>query len=165
MSIDAEGRGVWLKITGEDDKGVLTTTHILLTSKEDVTAGDVLVDKKVTKDSPLVRRLREGYKEATTSTPFSFAHIDGGLGLDISGVIGRDGMAQVSFPLPNGKTFEEQVAIGLPRPCSNPRLLSISIDAEGRGVWLEITGEADKGALTTTHILLTSKENGTGRYA
>jgi hypothetical protein len=164
MSIDGEGRGVWLEITGQKG-GVTTTTHILLTSKEDVTGRLALVDKKVTKDRPLVRRLREGYKEATTSTPFSFAHIDGGLGLDISGVIGRDGKAQVSFPLPNGKTFEEQVAIGLPRPCSNPRLLSISIDAEGRGVWLEITGEDDKGALTTTHILLTSKKNVTGRSA
>jgi hypothetical protein len=162
MSTDTEGKGVWLKITEEDDKGTLTTTHILLTSKSDVTGRRALVDYKVTNDSPLVRRIRGRYEQAKTKGHVSFTDIDGGLGLDISEVIAGQGTTQMSFPLPNGETTKKNLPTGLPSECSNPRLLSISTDTEGRGVWLEITGKNKNGVTTTTHILLTSKEGVTG---
>ena len=163
MSTDTEGRGVWLKITGKNEGGVTTTTHILLTFKEGVTGRDALVDYKVTKeDSPLVRRIREEYEQAKTKGHVSFTDIDGAKGLDVSEVITGYGLTKRSFPLPNGETIKAQVSIGLPAKCSNPRLLSMSTDTDGRGVWLEITGKNKSGVTKTTHILLSSKEGDTG---
>ena len=158
MSTDAEGRGVWLEITGENKDRTTTTTRILLTSEKGFTGGDALVDYKVTKDSPLVLRIRDGYEQAKTKGHFSFTDIDGGKGLDISEVIARNGLTQHSFPLPNGGTIQTHLAIGLPRECSNPRLLSISYDQEKDLYSLYIT--AEKNGFPRETILVLKGEQG-----
>jgi hypothetical protein len=158
MSTDAEGRGVWLKITGKKG-GVTTTTHILLTSKEGVTGHEALVCYGETRERALTElRMREGYEQAKTKGYVSFTDIDGGKGLDISAVIAGNGQTQCSFPLPNGETIQAALGIGLPKTCSNPRLLSIRYDREQDLYSLYIT--AEKNGIPRETILVLKGEQG-----
>jgi hypothetical protein len=87
-------------------------------------------------------------------------------GLDIGGVIQKStGRATGAFPLLNWLEFGKATSIGLPNPCTNPRLHSITMDEHRRGLWLEITAEDKDGETTTVHLLLTNERDKTGRAA
>ena len=163
MSIDADGRGVWLEITGKNKGGVTTTTHILLKSTEGVTGHEALVCYGATRERTLTEvrmreGMREGYEQAKTKGRVSFTDFDEGKGLDISAVIAGNGTTKKSFPLPNGETAKDKLSIGLPIQCSNPRLLSISYDQEKDLYSLYIT--AEKNGFPRETILVLKGEQG-----
>lgn len=167
MRDDDQGRGQWLEISAEvKERGERITTHILLTSKKGVTGEAALVCYGPTRERALTTlRVREGYERAKEQGIISFTECDNGKGLDISEVISTYGRTQASFPLPNGETMQAQLAIGLPNPCINPRLLSIRKDDQGRGLWVEISGKSREQTETISRVLLTLEKKVTGKAA
>ena len=158
---DTEKRGLWLEISAIDKDNQPITRKVLLLHEpiNRIKRGGEREQTSIISEADLnhvtlVDTLTDLYREATTNGSVDLTDSPLELGGD-GGVISSQGETQTTFPLLNGEVVGAQSSIGLPKLCSQIKLLSITKDTEKRGLWLEISAiDKDNQPITRKVLLL-----------
>lgn len=145
-----EDKGFWLRMSGQDQHGTRKETWMLVLEE---TSGVDAIRSYAPHQKELLQLYRQA-KKGKGTIPFPNPDTVG------SDLVGGNGRLQESLFLPNGERLGKKLGIGLPSPCTNPKLHELIYSAEDKGFWLRFSGEDKHGTTRETWVLALEDRSG-----